>query len=179
MDENLTNYLLYAGIITYLAFMCWGAWAFLMGSGNVINIHFFQKKIEKTIKNGNPPWEDIQHIQSEGSITSEQCLSVLNKMKSNYIIEGIKTDKRTLIESYISSLQKENPFEGLPDKLKTHLITLQEQTTGQSSFNFLVNEIRAIISSNKSDYKLLKWCTVGGFIMGFISFFFAIYQVYN
>lgn len=177
MDGNLEQYFILAGIFCYLAFVIWGAWSFLKGLGEAFRQNSFEKRVRQALNNGEPTWDDIRHLQLDASITLDQCHSVLNSIKSEQIVGGETGSKRVLIEHYISSLDNDEPFEGIPDSIRVHLIATQDQVANAGTLNAVAQGIRGLIRANDRDSRFQKWCTIGGFFIGLVSFLVAVYQI--
>lgn len=178
MKDIPNEYILIFFWILYFIFVIWGLKKVMSGIAIILNTRTFKINLNRAIQDSTPTWEDIKHLQDDSGISSRDCLWVFNKIKTSLIVSGNKEkNKRALIDNYITMISKEDPYEGIPDKIKMHLMTIQEQLNGVTALTLLAKEIRTLIVSNKKEYNLLKFCTVGGFFIGSIGFIIMIYQM--
>ena len=169
MNFTTNEYALVTLAITYVLFIIWGLNKVLSAVFIVINTHKFRTNLNKAIKGSSTSWEDIKHLQEDAGISTNDCLWVLNKAKTSLIVNGEQKEKeRSLIESYITALTQEAPYEGIPENIKIHLVTIQEQVNGANPVALLVKEMKALIASHKRESLIQKVCTIGGFIVGVV-----------
>ncbi|HHF0489113.1 TPA: hypothetical protein ACVOYJ_004765 [Vibrio diabolicus] len=169
MTEIVDAYLPYAIAMALTIIFMWSIWSLLFDIGMALRCAEFKKSLLTSLSNGDVSWNDVRHLQASSSITTEQCLSVLNSIKTDIIKSGDKNKIRVQIEAYISQLTTEEPFEGIPDKLRIHLIAVKDQLAKTESFGLLVEELRVLVRTNSREHKILKWCTIGGFLFGLVS----------
>ncbi|WP_310596729.1 hypothetical protein [Aeromonas aquatica] len=169
MNVTTNEYFLVTLVTIYVLCIIWGLNKVLSAVFIVISTQKFRANLNKAIKGSSTSWEDIKHLQEDAGISPNDCLWVLNKAKTSLIVSGEQKEKeRSLIESYIAALTQEAPYEGIPENIKIHLVTIQEQLNGANPIALLVKEIKALIASNKRESIIQKACTIGGFIVGVV-----------
>ncbi|HCE4958439.1 TPA: hypothetical protein NGV86_004644 [Vibrio parahaemolyticus] len=162
-----------------ILFFGWLIVSITLGVETVVNTNKFRKNLDEALKNEDLEWDDVKHLINDSNISMTQCVYVLNKIKTEEIVKGSKTNKRNLIEKYIREINNEDPFEGIPEKIRISLVALKEKGTPGINFEVLVKEIRQVVRKNSKEQLLLKRCTIWGFLISVISILIAIYQTAN
>ncbi|MFC7300295.1 hypothetical protein [Cognatiluteimonas weifangensis] len=80
------------------------------------------------------------------------------------------------LESLLREMKDREPFEGLPSEIRIHLERLREEMPASShKLEPLTTQIRELVALKGREYRLQKYYTVGGFILGVIGLGFAAY----
>lgn len=80
------------------------------------------------------------------------------------------------IESLLSEMKDREPFEGLPSEIRIHLERLREEMhTTSHKLEPLTTKIRELVSLKSREYRLQKYYTLGGFVIGVVGLAFAAY----
>lgn len=128
-----------------IIFLGWLIASITLGVETVVNIKKFRKNLDEVLKNEDLNWDDVKHLMNDSNISITQCVYVLNKIKTEEIVKGSKTNKRILVEKYIREINNEDPFEGIPEKIRISLVALKEKGTPGINFEVLVKEIRQVV----------------------------------
>ncbi len=141
----------------------------------------FKEEMTKAILHSQPTWQQMLDIAETSSITASAAYSSARELHKD-ILTG--TDKelqphRALLETYISSHKRTEPFEGLPNEIRIHLERLRESASGNDHlFEPLTTQIRELVSIHDKEFKAQKRYTSWGFFIGVLGAIFAGYAYF-
>lgn len=141
----------------------------------------FREELVAAILHCQPKWQQIIEMAETSSMPIalvHQMIRELHKTILTGANEKLQSH-RPLIEGYITSHRRAEPFEGLPTEIRIHLERLNNALGDKEHLlDPLTTEIRELVTIHKKDYKLQKRYTSWGFFLGVAGLIFATYAYF-
>jgi hypothetical protein len=138
----------------------------------------FREELVAAIEHSQPKWQQITEIAETSDIPVAVAHQITRELHKN-ILTGASQKlqpHRALIESYIASHRRAEPFEGLPNEIRIHLERLNDALGDKEHLlDPLTSEIRELVTIYKREYRLQKRYTSWGFFLGLVGLLFAAY----
>lgn len=141
-----------------------------------------KNKINSAYQTCKPTWDHLLLLAEEALLHN-----ALYKSQIKLTIKSIITDVLTGVEEYseekilyldsmISHIEKDEPFEGIPDNLVIHLQKIRDQLGGNpSDLAPLVEQLQELSTDRKKEKRQLKSISWLSLIITTLSLAFAIY----
>lgn len=141
----------------------------------------FREELVAAIEHSQPKWQQIAEIAETSNIPVAVAHQITRELHKN-ILTGASQKlqaHRALIEGYIASHRRAEPFEGLPNEIRIHLERLNDALGEKEHLlDPLTSEIRELVTIYKREYKLQKRYTSWGFFLGLVGLLFAAYAYF-
>jgi hypothetical protein len=141
----------------------------------------FKEDMIAAILHSQPKWPQILAIAEASEIPHAVAYQATRELYKDILTGATKKLQlhRELIEAYIQSHQRAEPFEGLPNEIRIHLERLHDALGDRSHLlDPLTSQIRDLVSVHKQEYKLQKRYTSWGFLIGLVGLLFAAYAYF-
>jgi hypothetical protein len=141
----------------------------------------FREELIAAILHSQPNWHQIVEMAETSSMPVALVHHMVRELHKT-ILTGVNEKMqphRALIEGYIASHRRAEPFEGLPTEIRIHLERLSGALGDKEHLlDPLTTEIRELVTIYKKDYKLQKRYTSWGFFLGVVGLVFAAYAYF-
>ena len=170
--------ILYIGIILFAivgaGILFWGLNNIADDIINIRSLSKFSKEFDAAVKLTQPSSEEIMEIGHSRELTHNQIIRI-TKGKYRDILTGENKDlfeHKSLIESYLKHFKNNEPFDGLPSEIRIHLERLRDSTKPENTtlFEPLTTQIKDLISVKEKEFKLQKYISIIGVIIGLSGF---------
>lgn len=141
----------------------------------------FEKELEAAIIHSQPTWKELKLIADTNSVSFSKIQPVLERVMRNALTGKIERllNHKALIQSYIDESNEEEPFDNMPSEIRIHLERINDQLeNGKTLLEPLTNQIRELLAINARERRVQRFYTIGGFFIGLLGFFFAIFTDY-
>lgn len=142
----------------------------------------FKSKLNDAYQVSPPPWKHVLVIADQALLRntkqSHQIKTVLKNILSDVLVgsEEYSDEKVKYLDSIISQLEDNEPFEGIPDNLVLHLQKIKE-TLEPNSLDIvpLVKELQELSAERIKEKRNSKIISAISLTVTVLSFAFAIY----
>ena len=142
----------------------------------------FENDLRESIIHSQPGWDEIKDIAASRKISKNTIYATLITTKRE-ILAGRDKDlepHKDLINKYLSSMNMEEPFEGMPNDIKLHLQRIRDNLVGNETLlDPLTSQIIELLSVNEKEKKQMRYYTIMGALVGVAGLAFAIYTYYT
>lgn len=141
----------------------------------------FKEELLAAIMYSQPTWQQVIEIADTSQMPMAAVHQMVREFYKAILIGGAKDllQHKDLIEEYIASHKRAEPFEGLPNEIRIHLERLSDALGKETHLlDPLTNEVRELVTVYKADYKLQKRYTSWGFFLGLVGLAFAAYSYF-
>lgn len=141
----------------------------------------FRDELVAAIEHSQPKWPQIVEIAETSSISVAVAHQITRELHKS-ILTGASQKlqpHRALLEGYIASHRRAEPFEGLPNEIRIHLERLNDALGDREHLlDPLTSEIKELVTIHKREYKMQKRYTSWGFFLGLVGLLFAAYAYF-
>ncbi|NKE67853.1 hypothetical protein RAMLITH_18690 [Ramlibacter sp. RBP-2] len=141
----------------------------------------FKGEMVRAILHTQPSWQQMLDIAETSDVSVTTTYQLARELLKDILTGADKElqSHRALIEGYISTHKRTEPFEGLPNEIRIHLERLRDHLDGKDHFlEPLTIQIRELVTVYKKDYKAQKRYTTWGFFIGVAGAVFAAYAYF-
>ncbi|WP_408951440.1 hypothetical protein [Lysobacter sp. Hz 25] len=122
--------------------------------------------------------QHIQQIAETRGVTQHEIQRTLKILLREVLAQRNLSlqEHQPLIESLIKEMKEREPFDGLPNEIRIHLERLREDMQASPDrLEPLTIQIRELVTLKSREYRVQKYYTIGGFLLGVIGLAFAAY----
>lgn len=163
-------------------------WFAVFTLGTILDEYFkakhtkqFENDFKAAVICSQPTWEEMKEIARTRLLSPNDVQHIYKRAMRSILTgeNGELSAHKDLIRSYIEKHKEEEPFEGIPNDIRIHLERLREKINDQKEIlDPLTNQIKDLLTINEKDKKHQKYYTIGGFFIGLLGFFFAVYSYF-
>lgn len=142
----------------------------------------FKEDLTAAIQHSQPTWQQVLDIAETSEVSIATAYEVSRQLLKEILTgENKKLEPhRALIESYVTSHRKSEPFEGLPNEIRVHLERLRDALEGKDHLlEPFTLQVRELVSIHNRENKAQKRYTTWGFMVGVIGLLFAAYTYFS
>ena len=171
-------------IVVLIALVVWLLWMLNSLVDDLIEIRLrkrFLVDLRGALKATQPQWTQVLDIGQSRGVGQRSVFVAVRALLRDVLTGSEPTllQHRAVLESYLESYRKAEPFEGLPSETRVHLERLQEVLgSGSLALEPLTIQIREMASVHTRDYVRQRIYTVWGFIIGIVGLLFAGYAYF-
>lgn len=123
-----------------------------------------------------PEWKHVEILSRRYFLDKKHLKIALERVLEECLTNNDEhsDDKIAYIDSLLTEIERSEPFEGIPDRLKVHLEHVREKV-GDKDFDLkpLSNELRDLTVARSKERKFDKVITVASFLVGVIGTVFG------
>lgn len=171
------------GGITGLAITGAAAWALnWVGTEaqEVINEWRFYKTFRAAILHSQPSWKEVCSIAEVKGVPKETAFRLARQLHTSVLAGkdkgGDLQPYRALLEQYMADFREEEPFEGFKPRARLALERIKKDLGGSTeALNSVMEHLSELMTFQEGVNKRQRYYTFFGFVVGVISFGYAIY----
>ncbi|MDP8219333.1 MAG: hypothetical protein P9M03_11485 [Candidatus Theseobacter exili] len=176
MEDYMIGIIILIGILVIVVFLVWIAVMIIDEVLTVKRIKNFEKNLKKSIKHCQPSLKEIEILASTKGINQSEIQYVFKEILREIFIGNnmnLEPYKQNLL-SYLDQYKREEPFNGIPNEIRTQLEKLREKLNGDAIIlEPLTEKIKDLLLINKRKAKRERIISISSLIVGIISLFFA------
>ncbi len=141
----------------------------------------FKQEMVRAIQHTQPTWQQMLDIAETSNVSAATTYHLARQLHKEILVGADKElqPHRALIEGYISTHKRTEPFEGLPNEVRIHLERLRDHLDGKEHFlEPLTIQIRELVSVHRKEHRTQKRYTTWGFFIGVAGTAFAAYAYF-
>jgi len=171
-------------VVVVVAFAGWLLWMLNSLVDDLIDLRLrkrFLIDLRGALETTQPGWGQVLDIGQSRGIGQRSVFVAVRSLLRDVLTGSEPTllQHRSVLERYLESYRRAEPFEGLPSETRVHLERLQEVLGNDSlALEPLTIQIREMASVYRRDYIRQRIYTVWGFIVGIIGLLFAGYAYF-
>lgn len=184
MDSKTVWFLVAYGILLISAIV-WLLWMV----GQILNDYVksrrrkeFLNDLEAALRSGDPTWDQIKLIAETRLVPIPEINKIVKKLIRE-IITGRKEDlapKYNLINEYLNTCRREEPFDEIPDDIRLHLQRIREGIgDNYELLEPVANHIKTLLEIRSSERKKDRKIAIISLLIGVVGLIVGVFPLFN